>query len=252
MNLGQLLAKIIADAIDGQPVAIETLKRTLKCDPSRANPHVFWVGKKGIIFDSLKTQALQRREVLPHVSRYGNAAIMKVLAFDAREVIHQALKFPILKTRFEILAFKEIDEIEATLVLDDQLSSAGRLMYKKRLALIMDPKLPIWQNWVLALRKFQFNKIDKIIQAWLDEPVDLTEQHMFKVGWDTYPYSIMSAKKFFEHLDIEHLLFLGLKRESFKLLETGEIELLPVLTIPVKLANQRAKTLGVKFKFQSI
>lgn len=252
MNFGQFLAKIIEDAIAGDPVAIETLKRTLERDPSRAHPHIIWVNQQGHVFDSLKTAARQRREVLPHIPRYGSAAFMKVLAVDTHGVMGHALHYPSLKERFASMAFEEVDHIESILVTSDRLSRAGRIRYKKRLQQIMNPDRPVWQNWLRSLHASSFDRLDRVIQSWLDEPIDLSEQHLFKPGWDQYPYALMSAKKFFDQLQVEHLVFLGLKSGLFTLSATGQTELLQTLTIPIQLANERAKTLGVKFKFETI
>lgn len=251
MNLGQLLAHIITGAINQDPVCIQKLKLLLQKDPSRQDPHVFWVKGDGLILDSLKTKVEQRREVMPNFPRLGAGSVLKTqLAPEC--VVFRIRPFPSLVALMASMAFASLDQMQTRLIIDEGLSPTQRNRLNAHIDAITSPTRAVWENWILSLQKPEMTLIDRAVQNWLDEPIDWSEKHLFKPDWEDPLVSVKSAKAFFEQFNVEHRVYLGIKTQMFTQTSTGKDIYLETLDLPVDVANQRASTLGVKCRFKAI
>lgn len=156
-----------------------------------------------------------------------------------------------LTKRFSLMAFTEIDKIEAQLVMHGDLPVATRSRHHLRLQKLTDSRHSVWENWILSLDPHRYNTIDHEVRAWLKEPIDWDEADLFKEDWEDSFYGAKSAKPFFDQLNPQVLAFVGIELGNFTLRTNNKPLALYHLTIPMGEANTRAKSLGLKCRFKA-
>jgi hypothetical protein len=251
MNMGQRIALLVTDAINGAPQAIQTLKALLRKDPSRADPHVFWVGDDRLLYDSLNLREKYRREVLPPFPSFNPR---NKYASGTGSVISHVRDYPALVEKLNRMAFARLDYLETQIVVKDRLTRSERSYFQSSIEKITQVDRPLWQQWVLQASESELSSIDRAIQDWLSEPIDWAEKHMFKEGWEDPFYSQRSVIAFFDQIGVEHQVYLGIQTKSFTVKATGKKENFYTLkdSLDIKVANDRATKLGVNFCFEAI
>lgn len=251
MNMGQRISLLVTDAMNGAPQAIQTLKALLRKDPSRADPHVFWVDDNRLLYDSLNLREKYRREVLPPLPRLNTN---KPYGAGAVSVIRHVQDYPSLVEKINRMAFARLDHLETQIVVRNRLTRSERAYFDSAIEKITQVDRPVWEQWVLQASDSELSSIDRTIQDWLDEPIDWAEKHMFKEGWEDPFYSQRSVTAFFDQIDIAHQLYLGVQTTPFTVKATGKKENFYTLkdSLDIEVANDRATKLGVNFCFEAI
>jgi hypothetical protein len=248
------MSKTAAAASSEDHDVIAQLKSTLKSDPSEHNPHYFCVHPQlKTLKDSMVSGPQIRRDVMPELRKFAANRGEKYPSYTAPKHIISVIElYPSLSQKISAIAFKEMDEIEATLTMHLDRPKALVQRDKARLQVLTNSMQPVRHNWIYSLRRELHHRIDDVVNSWLDEPVDYSEKLLFKEGWEAVPYSQLSAKRIFAGLPAAHQEFLGLEIQTYELVTNGKSIDLYRLAIDIAVANKRAKALGLKLRFEAL
>lgn len=232
---------------------LQALRALISYDPSTTDPHYF------LVYDHLKVLADQNRlhpdlkeEVMPQFPRFAaDGSSRHSYPYRPPSAAADRLRpYASLTRRFSAMAFAEIDQIEAELAMHGDLPIAIRSRHQLRLQKLTDSRHPVWENWILSLDPHRYNTIDHEVYTWLKEPIDWDEADLFKEDWEDSFYGAKSAKEFFEQLKPQVLEFVGIELGDFTITASNKPLALYQLTIPMREANSRAKSLGLKCRFK--
>lgn len=258
MKLTELQKNILELAKTGDAKALEVLKQTFKQPTFARDPHYFGVHPELLYLrDSYKSGPDTRREVMnmPRFAadrEFNGTKYVHIPAYGAPyEVVRRLRSYASLTARLSARAFAEIDQLEGRLAIYDGKPRRETSELRKRLATLTSANRSVWENWVLSMGPSGYRRIDAEVKAWLDEPVDWSEEHLFTPGWDNVLYSQDSAKRYLDQVPPLHLAYLGVEMGSFELKSNGKPVLLYVLNESIATANKRGKLLGAKFRFEA-
>lgn len=233
---------------------LQALRALISRDPSTTDPHYF------LVYDHLKVLADhnrlhpdRREEVMPQFPRFAaDGSSRHSYPYHPPSAVADRLRpYASLTRRFSLKAFAEIDHIETELVMHADLPVASRSRHQLRLQKLADSRHPVWENWILSLDPHRYNTIDHEVRTWLKEPIDWDEADLFKEDWEDSLYGAKAAKGFFDQLKPQVLGFMGIELGNFTLRKNNEPLALYQLTIPMRQANSRAKSLGLKCRFKA-
>ena len=250
MNLGEYTATLLVNARNGDPVALQQLRKYLGPDPSQANPHYFAVTSNRLLLDTLKTGPLVRQEVFARISSFTNSDPKLSRYWTPQFAIASIRCCPPLQRVFNAEALSAMGLLEARLVTDDSLTRKGRLAIHRQIKTMLNENEPYWVNWIRSIPPQIHHKFDALVNQWLRQAIDWDESEWFDPAWKNRLWDMESAATFFKRMDCEIHWFFG-------------IELLPAqdpnserklegafLKKSVDEVNQWAELLGVNFRFR--
>lgn len=240
------LPDIVIAAQNGDQDALQQLRQSLTQDPSIDNPHYMDVYADGMISDDSWTQRLSRRDMFPAISKF----YAHSWGVDKESVTSLVSKYASLMNKFTIETYQEIDRIETQLVCDELLPKSEQAKLIAKLARLNSDRAPVWQNLITENAAKNGNLFNKLVNQWLDEPLDWEEQQHFDPVKAKKFYNLEFARVFFKQLPQNILDFLGVVFYKASTKTTGEDIIYANLDIPIPEANRRAKALKVKFKFR--
>lgn len=251
--------QIVALAQDGHEGALSILKKEFKPPASPHNPHYFSVHPKLLVIsDSHQGGPQTKREVMPAFPRFGKEWIstgkkqIQTNAYGPPSRAVERLKdYPSLTAKISAIAFQEIDEIEEQLVIDDCMPKVKLTKLRTKLDTLTRGSRPVWENWVLSLDENLYYRIDRVVNQWLDEPIDMDESHLFVSGWNDVPYAEMAAKQFFDKISEMLQLYLHVEKHTYELSSNNKPVQLYKLSCSITVVNKRAKALGANFRFEA-
>lgn len=223
-------------------------------DPSTTEPHYFRVlDHLKILSDQNRLFPDLRREVMPKFPHFAADTSSKYsYPYSPPSALANILrKYASLTQRFSVLAFAEIDKLEAELVMHVDWPIATRSRHRLRLQKLTDSRRPVWENWILSLHPLSYNTIDREVRAWLDSPIDWDEVEYFRYDWEDFFYAPKAAKAFFDQFKPQVLEFLGIKLGDFTIIESNKPLALYQMTRSIREANSRANSLGLKCRFRA-
>lgn len=233
---------------------LQALKALITHDPSTTEPHYFRVlDRQKILTDQNRQFPELRQEVMTQLPRFAaDRSDKHSYPYSPPSAVANILRqYPSLTQRFSMLAFAEIDELEAKLVMQEDLPIAIRSMHRLRLQKLTESIRPVWENWILSLHPLSYNTIDREVRAWLKSPIDWDEAEYFRDDWEDVFYAAKAAKAFFDQLKPQVLAFLGIELGDFTNIESNKSLALYQLTNSIREANSRAKSLGLKCRFKT-
>jgi len=235
------------------PADLQALKALMPHDPSTMDSHVFLVQNHlNILFDERRLLPNLREEVMHKFPRFAADGASKYsFTYGPPSAVADRLRpYASLTRRFSALAFAEIDKLETELLMHTDLPIAVRSRRKLYLQQLTDSRHPVWENWILRIDPRSYNIIDREVRAWLKEPLDWGEEDLFKADWEDDFYGAKAAKEFFDQFKPPVLDFVGVALGEFTITASNTSIALYQLTRPMRQANSRAKSLGLKFRFK--
>ena len=233
---------------------LQTLRALISQDPSTTDPYYFCVyDHLKILADHNRLHPSFRQEVMPPFPRFAaDGSSRHSFPYGPPSAVASRLRpFASLTKRFSLMAFTEIDRIEAELVMNADLPVAVRSKRQLQLQKLTDSRHPVWENWILCLDSHSYRTIDHEVHAWLKEPIDWDEVDLFRMDWEDTFYGAKAAKEFFDQFKPQVLDFVGVALGNFTLTASNKSLALYQLTIPKQEANARSKSLGLKFRFKA-
>lgn len=237
------------------PIDLPALQALIAHDPRATETHHILVHEDlKVLFDSARLRPQIRKEVMPEFPKFGSKRAPKYGYPNGHPpVVADRLRpYTSLIRRLSAHAFAQIDHMEAELIMDGYLPHAVRSSHQSRLNMLTNGSHPVWENWILSLDPYQMTGLDNEIHAWLKEPIDWDEEHLFKSGWDDAFYGAKAANKLFDPIHPKVREYLGVGVGKFELKDPVQSLNLYVLTTSIKEANARAKTLGMKMRFKAL
>jgi hypothetical protein len=233
---------------------LQSLKSLITHSHLKTDPQQLLVYEdRNMLFDSDRLRPSIREEVMDKFPQFGSKKPLTLgYQYGPPGVVADKLRpYKSLTSRLSAHAFAEIDKMESDLVLGAYLSHGKRARYKASLQLLRDGTRTVWENWIHSLNAHQMAQIDHEIRAWLKEPINWDEEDLFKQDWKDPFYGVQTVNKLFERFHPLVLEFLGVDNKSFEIRREPKPLPLCVLKIPIKDANARAKSLGLKFHFKA-
>lgn len=233
---------------------LQSLKSLITHTPKDTDPQLLLVHEdRNMLFDAGRLRPSIREEVMDSFPKFGSR---KALSYGYQygppaAVTNRLRPYKSLTRRLSARAFAQIDKIEADLILGDSLSRGQRARQLSLLKLLTDGTRTVWENWIHSLDAHQMAQIDNEISAWLKEPIDMSEKPLFKQDWNDPLYGVQTVSKFFDRFHPLVLEYLGVDNKRFTLKYEPKPWPVCVLTIPIKDANARAKSLGLKCRFKA-
>lgn len=249
VNYSLLIAQTVVGARNGEAADLAAMKQSLARDPSRADPHLFTVTANNLVEDSLRDGPQTRLDVYPKIPALHSRLGGKLWDFSAAQAIAVVGRYPSLADRFAIRGYREIDELEDSLINNDALATSDREKILKRVAALGSDRAPVWQNWIRQLPRTGGAVCDAIIQRWLAEPIDWQEQAFFDPARLELLFGVEAAVEFFSQLGVEHRSYFGVELADAVVPDTTQTFKAVFLQDPIADANRRAQALGVKFRF---
>lgn len=233
---------------------LQSLKSLITHIPSDKDPQLLLVHKeRNMLFDADRLGPSIRKEVMDYFPKFGSKKPLSYgYQYGPPAVVANRLRpYNSLTKRLSACAFAQIDKIEADLILGVYLSHGQRARQLSRLQLLTDGTRTVWENWIHSLDAHQMAQIDNEISAWLKEPIDMSEKPLFKQDWNDPFYGVQTVSKFFDRFHPLVLEYLGVDNKRFTLKHEPKPWVVCVLTIPIKDANARAKSLSLKCRFKA-
>lgn len=235
---------------------LQALKSLIDQGPSTTDPHYFSVhANLKILADQNRLHPDLRHEVMEKFPRFAADGLSKhSFPYGPPSAVANRLRpYESLTKRFSVLAFSEIDKIESTLVMQQDLPAAERSRHQARLKTLHNSAHPVWENWIVSLDPRRYNIIDNEVRAWLKEPIDWDEVDLFKPDWEDSLYGAKAAKEFFDQLKPQVLEFLGVDLGTFTVTSTSTSKPINLykLSAPMSEANARARKLGLRIRFKA-
>jgi len=231
---------------------VQALKGMIPARLQTDRSHVFTVHHQlRFLEDAQRNLPEFRKEVMEGLPTFAAGSGRHVIPYAApSSVVRRLRPYTSLVRRFSALAFKEIDDLEAMLTLDDSLTAQQRSRHHKRLQALTSGMHPVWENWIVSLDPRQYNIIDRQVRDWLDEPLDWDEIELFRDDWEDLLYSAKAAKQLFDQLPSAVLSFMGIELGDFVQKFDDKALSLYVLPGSVSNASACARELGLKWSFK--
>jgi len=249
MNYGKTIARVLVKARRGDHASLDLLRELLGSDPSQTDPHVFLVTQNRILIDTVKTGPQIRSEVFPKIPAFA-CEFVQPSAWSPEFAIRAIQRYPSLEKLFWYEAQSEIGRLEARLVTDDLTRQERSAIHHRLKALMSDHQL-CWINWVKSTPARMLYQFDAIINQWLREPIDWSEEKWFGSAWKERCYALESATKFFNNIPQDVHWFFGIEMTRGRISDTDKEFDCAFLKQSIDEANRLAELMGVKFRFRA-
>jgi hypothetical protein len=173
-----------------------------------------------------------------------------LIGYNTDHAIRWISQFPSLQLKFAEIGYQRIDFLEASLWLDQSLSTATQNQFKLELMHLESDAFPIWQNAIRSTRQFAGKPINQTLREWMNEPIDLTEAAFFRPHWQNYPYACQAATDYLQHLSAHTQAVLQISLEDCVHIDFKQEFKLFKLNQAIKEVNKQARLLGLNFIFE--
>jgi hypothetical protein len=157
---------------------------------------IILVDDAGTLTDPTIVGAQRRREVFEPFIRFGGDGTPPE-GFAAQHACARVRACPLLARVFQTKALAHLGALERQLHLDETLDARGRGLIYAQLRVLAAAGRTVWEQWVHATPRSRRDQFDAIVKAWLDAPVDLSEQQFFVADWRSRDYAAAAAGAFF-------------------------------------------------------
>ena len=244
-------ATVVTAARNGDPAALRHLRKSLHQDPSRANPHIFHIRDGSLVEDSLWPSTVRRKGIYPTIPEFVTKTMGRLWwGANPDYVISVVKQYPSLVDKFAIEGYQKIQQLEDSLISEDGLKRSDRVRVTEQIARLSTDRVPVWQNWVRETAAKGAYTFDDIVARWLNETTNWSEFNHFDSVKIKQHFGSKSARTFFEKIPVDHLEYIGLQLTDGIVEGSEEVLECVFLVDPIKDANRRARSLGVKFRFE--
>jgi hypothetical protein len=205
-----------------------------KYDQDKSGLYYYDVDKSGTIFQPNIPEPVINSDIFKNEIR----PLSNILTTS--DLINEVEYITPLQYHFQSLVEEELERILATLESPGEIKDRRRL---KRQAKAMKGDEG-WQAWVTSQGEEGLPGFKKVIQDWLAEPIDFTQEDYFPSDWN----GMGAAKKFFEKLDTGTADALGVSVIEGEF--PGSSYYAARLDKSVDDANNAAEKLGLPFRFR--
>ena len=174
----------------------------------------------------------------------------KFIRYNTQQAIRWINQYPSLQIKFAEIGYRRIDFIESALLFDQTLTSSSRNQFQLELIELERDDSPIWKNAIISTKVYLRNLINSTIREWMNEPIDLSEQPLFKAGWEDFPFSHQAATNYLYQLSSETLETLEIILENCEHVDTKEEFKFFKLNQNIQMANKKVRLLGLDFSFE--